>query len=103
MPFNPVPLRLEAVGRLLLFPVPLRLGTYGKGREWMLAVCLRLALSLVLRNTNQLQPLMWFPAPLLVWRGVARDADGRSPRALGPWTKGIISSASKHRGIARNW
>ena len=50
MPFNPVPLRLEAVERLLLFPVPLRLGTYGKGCKSMLVVCLWLALSPVLRK-----------------------------------------------------
>ena len=55
MPFNPVPLRLEAVAWLLPFPVPLRLGTYGKGYKWMLVVCLWLALSLVLQNTNKLQ------------------------------------------------
>jgi len=55
MPLHPVPLRLEADGRLLLSPVPLRLGTYGRDCKSMLAACLWLALSLVLQTTNQLR------------------------------------------------
>ena len=31
MSYIPVPMRLEAVARLWSLPVPLRLGTYGKG------------------------------------------------------------------------
>jgi len=96
MPFNPVPLCLEAVARLLSFPVPLRLGTYGKGCKWMSVACLWLALSLVLQNTNEIRHLRLFPVPLLTWRGVARAVNDCAPCAFG--TK-VSDSLCRRRSI----
>jgi len=90
MPFNPVPLCLEAVARLLPFPVPLRLGTYGKGCKWMSVVCLWLALSLVLQNPNEIRQLRPFPVPLLIWRGVARAVNDCAPCAFGSLSHPVL-------------
>ena len=96
MPFNPVPLCLEAVARLLSFPVPLRLGTYGKGCKWMSVVCLWLALSPVLQNTNASQQLRWFPVPQLIWRGVARVVNDCAPCAFGSLLHPVLPHLECH-------
>jgi len=83
MPFNPVPLCLEAVARLLSFPVPLRLGTGGTGCKWMSVACRRRAVSLVFQDTNEIRQLRSFPVPLLIWRGVVRAVNDSAPCAFG--------------------
>jgi len=77
----PVPLCLEAIERLLQFPVPLRLRTYGKGRKWLVSVAFLflLAASLVLAIMNPLRLPLRLPAPPSIRRGRQRRWMGACP------------------------